>query len=146
MSRPRECEAPPGRRQRRRIDLLQEESQALAKALQAIEDTKIAEALQAAEDSQAFAEALQAAEDSQAFAEALQVAEDSQAFAEAEQAAEALQAAEDSQEKLQCNICYDDIENDGKGCPSQNCFAVFHERCIVRWTTEGKDTCAMCQV
>lgn len=114
MSRPRECEAPPGRRQRRRIDLLQEESQALAKALQAIEDTKIAEALQAAEDSQAFAEALQ--------------------------------AAEDSQEKLQCNICYDDIENDGKGCPSQNCFAVFHERCIVRWTTEGKDTCAMCQV
>ena len=133
MSRPRECEAPPGRRQRRRIDLLQEESQALAKALQAIEDTKIAEALQAAEDSQAFAEALQ-------------VAEDSQAFAEAEQAAEALQAAEDSQEKLQCNICYDDIENDGKGCPSQNCFAVFHERCIVRWTTEGKDTCAMCQV
>lgn len=133
------------------------ESQALAEYIQSSEIDSLSESMQVAEyihqsdniESIALAEALQVANNAE-YEESLQAEEESQAFAEALQAAEEMESKEieskETENKLECNICFDDIEDDGKGCPAENCFAVFHEKCIDRWVAEGRLSCAMCQV
>ena len=45
-----------------------------------------------------------------------------------------------------CTICYDSFDNSDKThkqCPM--CHNVFHEKCIIKWISLGKDTCVLCR-
>ena len=50
--------------------------------------------------------------------------------------------------EIECNICFIEIEDEQRaGCPAltPSCAADFHRNCLIRWLTDGRPNCPLCQ-